>query len=248
MSHASDFPGWPNCPPASSLTEIEVDGRKFLLHKTVAPLFEAFLRSIVAGGYRIGTGQLDDWSFVCRPIAGTSKPSNHSRGTAIDINATTNPQSYRLQTDIPDWVVKTAARYGISWGGDYRYPTKADPMHFEYRGTKAEAELLVRTILKRLPPFPSAKQQKLLGYSVFVPSGTPNLRRGMAGVKVLAMQNALKYVTGRIVVPHPAFTAGVEQVVIDFQRFMGLPADGVYGPGTAAALAFCVSNKKQPPK
>jgi hypothetical protein len=60
----------------------------------------------------------------------TDKLSNHSSGTAIDLNATKHPLTYR-DTFSPEDTIKCralAAKYGCKWGGDWK---RADEMHFE---------------------------------------------------------------------------------------------------------------------
>lgn len=141
MSHATDFP---SCPGQSTLTRITVDNRNFYLHKEVAPIFEAFLKEIVGRGYGLDAGILDDWSYACRDIRGSSTPSEHSRGTAIDINAVTNPMGSVLRTDMPYWVPLVAKKYGLRWGGTYT--RRPDAMHFEFLGTIAEARAIVAGI------------------------------------------------------------------------------------------------------
>jgi hypothetical protein len=139
VSHASDFP---SCPPGgqASLTKITVDNRNFYVHPEVAPLFKGFLEEITARGYSLDEGILDDWSFLCRPIRGSETPSEHSRGTAIDINAVHNPMGSTLRTDMPWWVPVVAKKWGLRWGGDYT--TRKDAMHFEFIGTIAEARAI----------------------------------------------------------------------------------------------------------
>lgn len=149
MSHASDFP---SCPGQAALHRFTVDGRSFWLHPKVAPIFEAFLKDVVARGYRLGLGILDDWSYACRPIRGSATPSEHSRGTAVDINATTNPMGSTLRTDMPSWVPVLAKQYGLNWGGWYR--SRPDAMHFEFLGTAADASRIVAG-LKNPRPAPS---------------------------------------------------------------------------------------------
>lgn len=81
----------------------------------------------------IDTGQRDDWGYAERAVRGSSELSNHSSGTALDLNATRHPLGARgtfsrTQTaSIHGWL----ARHGgcVRWGGDYR--NRADEMHFE---------------------------------------------------------------------------------------------------------------------
>jgi hypothetical protein len=74
----------------------------------------------------------------CRPIAGTSIPSNHSWGTAVDINAPVNPRKRPLTTNIPRAVREMWKSQGFRWGGDYT-TSVPDPMHFEFMGTVTDA-------------------------------------------------------------------------------------------------------------
>jgi peptidoglycan L-alanyl-D-glutamate endopeptidase CwlK len=85
-------------------------------------------------------------SYVWRTIAGTERPSMHSFGIAIDINAR-NANYWRWDTPdrkgefayknkIPREIVAIFEKHGFIWGGRwYHY----DTMHFEYR-----PELLIR--------------------------------------------------------------------------------------------------------
>jgi hypothetical protein len=131
------------------------------------PLFEGFVRDIVSGGYRIT--DLGSYVFRCtsnsrKTCEGltASSLSNHSWGLAIDLNTAANPElTYRatdggtacavpMQTDIPRWVVRAAERWGLYWGGygwgggcatpqTQRSSVLRDTMHFEFRGTPAQA-------------------------------------------------------------------------------------------------------------
>lgn len=75
---------------------------------------------------KIDEGQLDDWGYNKRKIAGTSTWSNHAFGIAIDINSLTN--GWNTKGNMPEEVVRRAEASGFRWGGRYRTP---DPMHFE---------------------------------------------------------------------------------------------------------------------
>lgn len=146
MAHPSWGSGWPNC-QTGRLTTFTAGGRRWRLRAEVAPIFAHFLDEIVARGYVISDGQLDDWSFACRPIAGTRIASNHSWGLAVDINSLTNPMTFngRLVTNVPAWVVACAAGHGLRWGGNYT-GAKKDPMHFEWVGPLGESLTLAATL------------------------------------------------------------------------------------------------------
>jgi hypothetical protein len=95
-------------------------------------------------------------TFNRRPIAGTTRPSAHSYGIAIDINVE-HSDYWRWQerrgaaipyrNRIPLEIVRAFERHGFIWGGRwYHY----DTMHFEYR-----PELLQPPCLR---PTPVAKE------------------------------------------------------------------------------------------
>lgn len=74
-------------------------------------------------------------TFNWRNIAGTNRLSNHSFGTAIDINTKysnywkwSSDLSYRNQ--IPIEIVQIFEKHGFIWGGKWYH---FDTMHFEYR-------------------------------------------------------------------------------------------------------------------
>ena len=59
--------------------------------------------------------------------------SNHSWGTAFDINAKLYPLGYSVPQDSPmRQLAASANKRGWFWGGDFR--SRKDPMHFEYVG------------------------------------------------------------------------------------------------------------------
>ncbi len=74
-------------------------------------------------------------TFVWRNIAGTNRLSNHSFGTAIDVNTKYSDywqwsKSMIYKNRIPFEIVEVFEKYGFIWGGKwYHY----DTMHFEYR-------------------------------------------------------------------------------------------------------------------
>lgn len=64
-----------------------------------------------------------------RLISDGGMPSRHAWGTALDLNADSNPTG--LAADQDDRLVETFARWGLTWGGFWLVP---DPMHIEYVG------------------------------------------------------------------------------------------------------------------
>lgn len=75
---------------------------------------------------------LDDWGYCFRMIRGsTENLSNHSSGTAIDLNATKHSLGKvgTFPADKVPMIRALAKKYSLTWGGDYR--NRKDEMHFE---------------------------------------------------------------------------------------------------------------------
>jgi hypothetical protein len=79
-------------------------------------------------------------TFVWRNIAGTSRLSPHSWGTAIDLNPRhgaywrdrkkTGPEVEAMRNRYPQEIVEIFEKHGFIWGGKWSH---FDLMHFEYR-------------------------------------------------------------------------------------------------------------------
>jgi hypothetical protein len=137
-------------------------------HVYARPLFEGFLDEITANGYRVR--EASGYSFRCTagsggwecPAGDPDDLSNHAWGLAIDFNSAANPiRSYSgvdgqtacltpIVTDLPRWVIQTAEKWGLYWGGygwnsgcptldTQRTIVSRDPPHFEFRGTPEQA-------------------------------------------------------------------------------------------------------------
>ena len=95
----------------------------------------------------LDVGSLDDWGYCYRPIRGqTAKLSNHSSGTALDLNASKHPLgalgTFPLEK-VP-MIRALAKKWGCIWGGDYR--NRKDEMHFEIAISAAKVEALIKKI------------------------------------------------------------------------------------------------------
>lgn len=89
----------------------------------------AQLRMVMLEVQRLGlSSKIYDYGgcYVPRYIAGKSTLSNHSFGTAIDLNVQDNLRGVPGKMDRT--VVSIFKRFGFAWGGDWRW---TDPMHFE---------------------------------------------------------------------------------------------------------------------
>ena len=123
-----------------------VPGTKIKLRcaATCAPLLITFAAEFHAHVEPIDVGALDDWGYAFRNIRGSAdKLSNHSSGTAIDLNAPSHPLGHS-GTFNPMQIVLIQAlckKYGLKWGGDYK--GRKDEMHFEIDLTPEKASALI---------------------------------------------------------------------------------------------------------
>jgi hypothetical protein len=103
-------------------------GKTVTVNRYAAQAFTGFLNELEASGYPIN----DIGGYNYRNKRGGNTLSQHAFGNAIDINPDKNPFQRGLKTDLPPNISEIAAKYGISWGGDWN--GKKDAMHFEYTG------------------------------------------------------------------------------------------------------------------
>jgi len=95
----------------------------------------------------IDTGGLDDWGYCFRMVRGTTdKLSNHSSGTAIDLNATQHALGKvgTFEAGKVPMIRALAKKYGLTWGGDYK--NRKDEMHFEVNIGPAKVAELVKKL------------------------------------------------------------------------------------------------------
>lgn len=117
--------------------------------KAVAPILVAFIAEFHKTIEPIDTGVYDDWGWA-KPVVIPGSPiiSNHGSGTAVDLNSSKHP--WKRRNYKPVKAVKTrllARKYGIRWGGDYKY--SVDEMHFEI--VETPAQVAARIIRMKLP-------------------------------------------------------------------------------------------------
>ena len=107
--------------------------------KKAGPLLAAFAAEFHEKIEPIDKGPLDDWAYCFRNVRGRDRLSNHSSGTAIDLNATKHPLGAE-NTFTPEktlLVLELAAKYGLKSGITYKQ--RKDPMHFEVCLTPKQA-------------------------------------------------------------------------------------------------------------
>ena len=210
------------------------------------PLFEGFLSEITARGYVVNDFGM--YAFRCtsnslKTCEGLTpnQLSNHAYGLAVDMNTTANPEltyygvngatacATPLRTDIPMWVVKTAERWGLYWGGygwsggctsptQIRASVLRDTMHFEFRGTPAIAKAIVARRASGAtgplvtPAFGAQSPIRLLDSR----SGQPTGDGMFSGIgKVGAGSVTQLLVTGRGFVPGDAAAVAINLTVTD---------------------------------
>ena len=109
----------------SQMTTLRTAQGSVQVNKRYQARFAGFIGDLAKTGYRIGSLG----GYNVRNIAGTSDPSLHSYGAAIDINP--GPNARGGTGNLPPNIAELAARYGLVWGGNWKY---TDPMHFEIAG------------------------------------------------------------------------------------------------------------------
>lgn len=143
--------GWPASPNPDDLdlVWITVATRTFRVVRVAAPLFKYAIKrwhrevSPLTGGVR------DEWSYAYRVIRGaTTTLSNHSSGTAVDLDATEFPMGVRRMTRRQRWRVRRIVKAcggQLRWGGEWSRP---DEMHLELAPGTSPAT--VRTQVRRM--------------------------------------------------------------------------------------------------
>jgi hypothetical protein len=171
------------------------------------------------------------WGHSYRVISGSTSLSNHSSGTAIDLNAPRHPigssgtfsatQRSRIRS------ILNSCNGVVRWGGDYS--GRKDEMHFEINVRPGDARL---TALARR-----------IGSGGGAPAPAPiawtTVQRGGSGFRVTAIQHLLRQNGFRLTVDG-AFGPTTQSRVTSFQRAAGLTPDGLVGPKTWSALVVTV--------
>lgn len=243
MADSSFGHGYPAC-DGPKVTIARADGLRLVVHRELADLVRILIDLSEMMGYDIKPGQT--WGAACRTIRGTSTPSNHSWGTAIDANSLENPQRRPLTTNLPKRVVDLWKAHGFRWGGDYKTSTP-DPMHFEFMGTVTQAKAIVKKLRAFLaakghpapppakPPVQKPGHPKIRPFPGTVRQGMGSPERPNAAVKV--WQQVLRE-RGYNVKVDGVFGPATNHLVMDWQIKHGLRVDGKAGPATWHSLLF----------
>ena len=122
---------------------------KLACNRDVAPLLVGFAAEFHELIEPIDEGGLDDWGYCYREVRGsTNTLSNHSSGTAIDLNATKHPlgKAGTFPLEKVPMIQALAKKYSLTWGGDYR--GRKDEMHFEVAIPKSKLDAAIAKIGK----------------------------------------------------------------------------------------------------
>jgi hypothetical protein len=213
-------PGW-QTDRRADMAKVTAGDVSVWVHKEIAPAVGWLMAATVQLGYPLKNGQC--WGYACRAIRNSNKPSNHSWGLAVDINAPSNPMGDKLITDMPKWMTDMWKTFGFRWGGDYA--GRKDAMHFEYMGTVDEARKLAAAVPGQpAPQVPAPVAEGTLAF----PGGVFKLKS--RGEAVRQIQTKLG------IGADGDFGPATQRAVKAFQQTKGLPADGIVGPQTWAAL------------
>lgn len=152
-STISSTNGWPASKDKAKIgvKSFAVPGTTLKLQcaESVAPLLIGFAAEFHELIENIDGGSLDDWGYCFRDVRGvTGKLSNHSSGTAIDLNATKHPLGKvgTFPNEKVPMIRALAKKYGLIWGGDYR--NRKDEMHFEIALPPAKVVALIAKLEK----------------------------------------------------------------------------------------------------
>lgn len=201
MAHSSWGQGWPNCNRSNIVTVVRNDGLRLPVHRELAPLVTLLLDLTEAVGYDIRPDWT--WGYACRAIAGTNVPSNHSWGTAVDINAPANPRRRPLTTNIPRGVREMWKNNGFRWGGDFT-TSVPDPMHFEFVGTVADARAI------------NARLRRFLGITTPPPAPAPGPTAPGEVGRIMELQQLLRVNPDGVI--GPVTVAAMSRNMIGWRR------------------------------
>jgi len=174
------------------------------------------------------------WGHSYRVISGSTSLSNHSSGTAIDLNAPRHPlgKSGTFTATQRSHIrsILNSCNGVVRWGGDYS--GRKDEMHFEINVRPGDARLAA--LAKRIGGGGGGG-----GAPAPAPIAWTTVKRGANGFRVTAIQHLLRQ-HGYSLTVDGAFGPTTQSRVISFQHAKGLAADGVVGPKTWSALVATV--------
>ena len=143
--------GWPASEDrkAIGIQSFVIPGTKLKIAcaQAVAPILVAFCKEFHELVEPIDQGQLDDWGYAFRMTRGSDKVlSNHSSGTAVDLNALKHPlgKSNTFNKEQCNIITLLITKYGLAWGGHYK--KRKDEMHFEIKMDKEQVKQKIKQL------------------------------------------------------------------------------------------------------
>lgn len=151
MSELKSYNGYPASKDRAAIAiksyPIKGTSIKIACAEVVAPLLVGFCQEFHELIEPIDGEALDDWGYAFRMVRGsTDKLSNHSSGTAVDLNATKHPlgKAGTFPAEKVPMIQALAKKYGLTWGGDYK--NRKDEMHFEISVSAEKAKKLIEKL------------------------------------------------------------------------------------------------------
>ena len=146
----TSYNGWPASKDqgAIGIKSYAVPGTELKLRcaESVAPLLIGFAAEFHELIEPLDEGALDDWGYCYRDVRGVpGKLSNHSSGTAIDLNASRHSLNHAgtfEATKIP-MLKALVKKYALTWGGEW---TRRDEMHFEINQNAIKVAALIERL------------------------------------------------------------------------------------------------------
>lgn len=145
--------------------------RKLMMRREVLPLFLALASDYHRTIAPLDTGSLDDWSYDHRPARQSSSWSDHSSGTAIDLNSNAEgalgygPLSWWKTGNRAAQARRLKKRYKVViWGGakecggDYYLANDTDWMHWALRPGTSMSD--VQSVIAKLGIQPDGTRVK----------------------------------------------------------------------------------------
>lgn len=248
--------GWPDCDRSKLAKVRRDDGMTLVVRQELAELVAMLCDRTEALGVDLVPGHC--WGFACRAVRGSDVPSNHSWGTAVDLNAPANPMATakwhsrygnndshgrNLKTQFSPEIVELWTSHGFVWGG--HWTRRPDPMHFEFAGTRADAARYTDALRGAPAPEPAAEKKPAEPKPAATNNNDddgddtvklPTLSRGATGASVRAVQAITNDALGASIKTDGIFGPTTERMVKRFQSRNGLADDGIVGPKTWGAL------------
>ena len=147
----TSYNGWPASKDQAEIGikayKVEGTSLKLRCAEKVAPLLINFVKEFNELIEPLEGGALDDWGYCYRMVRGTTdKLSNHSSGTALDLNASRHilGKIGTFEASKVPMIRALAKKYGLTWGGDYK--NRKDEMHFEIALSPEKVTALIKKL------------------------------------------------------------------------------------------------------